>query len=60
MRYWKIQFNDREFQNQYGWLEINDAENSNRIFQDDGTLIEEGISYTAVDVEPTPPSWSVV
>lgn len=60
MRYWRIQFDDREFHDQYGWLEINDAENSNRIFEDDGTLIEEGISYTTVDVEPTPPAWSAV
>lgn len=57
MRYWRIQFLDRELAGQDGWLQFDDINNSNSLFQDDGTPVTEGVSYTTTDTDPTPPSW---
>lgn len=57
MRYWRIQFDDRELAGQMGWLEFNDSEGTNRLLEDDGTVVTEGISYTTTDTNPTPPVW---
>ena len=58
MKYWQVRFDDRELVGQNGWLELDDANGTNRLFTDDGTLVTEGISYTPIDTDPTPPSWA--
>lgn len=59
MIYWRIQFDDREFHDLLGWLEINSLNQTNRVLSDDGTPIEGGISYTTIDTNPAPPPWSI-
>lgn len=57
MIYWKIRFDDGDHVGEEGWLEIEENVRT-RIFLDDQTEITVGTSYTAIDVEPTPPSWA--
>lgn len=58
MRYWRVEFDDRDLDNQMGWLEFDDVAGTNRLLKDDGSPVVEGISYTTRDTNPTPPSWS--
>ena len=60
MRYWRIQFDDKGLENQLGWLEFDDSNGTNRLLTDDGTPVIEGVSYTTLDSNPTPPAWSNV
>jgi len=58
MRYWQIMFDDRDLAGKPGWLEFDDVSGTNRLLMDDGTPVEEGVSYTTVNTNPTPPVWS--
>ena len=58
MRYWRIRFDDNDLAGQTGWLEFNDIDGTNRLLDDGGTPVTEGISYSTIDTDPAPPSWS--
>lgn len=46
---WRIQFESEEF----GWMEVG----SGRVFDDGGSEITVGVSYTTLDVAPEQPAW---
>ena len=60
MRYWRVKFDDNDLADQFGWLEFNDSDGTNRLLTDDGSPVTEGISYTTIDMDPTPPVWGNV